>query len=194
HVTKWATYVSDVRGLAPALRHAFYRLRTGNGGPVLVETGNDALFGEFDRPLDYRPVSGSKYAPDAAAVEAAVAALVAAERPVLHVGQGALFAEATAELVALAEALDAPVITTMPGKSAFPENHPLSVGASAITKPPHLLAAYADADCIFAIGSSLTRTVYGTSPPARSEERRVGNESRSRGSPDHSDKKESDWR
>src|SRR5690606_21971350 len=65
HVTKWATCVSDVRGLAPALRHAFYRLRTGNGGPVLVETGNDALFAELDRPLDYRPVSGSRYAPDA---------------------------------------------------------------------------------------------------------------------------------
>lgn len=166
HVTKWATYVSDVRGLAPALRHAFYRLRTGNGGPVLVETGNDALFAELDRPLDYRPVSGSKFAPDAASVEAAVDALVAAERPVLHVGQGVLFAEATGELIALAEALDAPVITTMPGKSAFPEDHPLSVGASAITKPPHLLEAYAQADCIFAIGSSLTRTVYGTSPPS----------------------------
>jgi acetolactate synthase I/II/III large subunit len=91
--------------------------------------------------------------------------LAPAPRPVLHVGQGVLFAEATDELVALAEALDAPVITTMPGKSAFPENHPLSAGASAITKPPHLLAAYRDADCVFAIGSSLTRTVYGTNVP-----------------------------
>jgi acetolactate synthase I/II/III large subunit len=165
HVTKWSAYVSDPKRLAPVLRHAFYRLRTGKGGPVLVETATDALFGEIDGELDYRPVQGSRYAPDAAAVAAAVDALANAERPVLHVGQGVLFAEATSELVALAEALDAPVITTMPGKSAFPENHPLSVGASAITKPPHLLAAYRDADCVFAIGSSLTRTVYGTSVP-----------------------------
>jgi acetolactate synthase-1/2/3 large subunit len=99
-------------------------------------------------------------------VDAAVDALAAARFPVLHVGQGVLFAEASAELVALAEALDAPVITTMPGKSAFPENHPLSVGASAITKPAHLLDTYKQADCVFAIGSSLTRTPYGTSVPS----------------------------
>ncbi len=166
HVTKWSTYVSDPRRLAPALRHAFYRLRTGPGGPVMVETGMDALFGELDRPLEYRPVAGSRYAPDPAAVAAAVAALAAAERPLLHVGQGVLFAEASALLIQLAEALDAPVITTMPGKSAFPENHPLSVGASAITKPAHLLERYQESDCVFAIGSSLTKTPYGTSVPA----------------------------
>jgi acetolactate synthase-1/2/3 large subunit len=166
HVTKWSTYVSDTRRLAPAMRHAFYRLRTGKGGPVMVETGMDALFGELDRELDYRPVVGSKFAPDPEAVDAAVEALIQAQRPVLHVGQGVLFAEASDALVALAEALDAPVITTMPGKSAFPEDHPLSAGASAITKPAHLLDVYKQADCLFAIGSSLTRTVYGTSPPA----------------------------
>lgn len=164
-VTKWSAYVSDPRRLAPALRHAFYRLRTGKGGPVMVETGADALFGELDGELSYTPVRGSRYAPDAPSVAAAADALAAAERPLLHVGQGVLFAGASDELVALAEALDAPVITTMPGKSAFPENHPLSVGASAITKPAHLLAAYRDSDCVFAIGSSLTRTVYGTNIP-----------------------------
>jgi acetolactate synthase I/II/III large subunit len=164
-VTKWSTYVSDPRRLAPALRHAFYRLRTGKGGPVMVETGMDALFGEVEGDLDYRTVSGSRYAPDAQAVAAVVEALAAAQNPVLHVGQGVLFSQATDELVALAELLDAPVITTMPGKSAFPEHHPLSVGASAITKPAHLLDVYKQSDCIFAIGSSLTRTPYGTSAP-----------------------------
>lgn len=165
-LTKWSTYVSDPRRLAPALRHAFYRLRTGAGGPVMVETGLDALSGEIEGELDYRPVTGSRTAPDAAAVDAAVTALAEAEYPVLHVGQGVLFAEAGDELITLAEMLDAPVITTMPGKSAFPETHPLSVGASAITKPAYLLDVYGQADCIFAIGSSLTRTVYGTSVPS----------------------------
>ncbi len=166
HVTKWSAYVSDPRRLEAVLRHAFYRLRTGKGGPVMVETGLDALMGDLDRELQYRPVAGSRFAPDADAVDAAVDALAAARRPVLHVGQGVLFAEASAELVALAEALDAPVVTTMPGKSAFPEDHPLSLGASCITKPAHLVDAYKQSDCIFAIGSSLTRTVYGTSLPS----------------------------
>jgi acetolactate synthase I/II/III large subunit len=166
HVTKWATYVSDPRRLAPALRHAFYRLRTGKGGPVLVETATDALFGELDGELHYQPVSGSRFAPDSTAVNAAVEALASAQRPrAARRGRACCSPRRADELVALAEALDAPVITTMPGKSAFPENHPLSAGASAITKPPHLLAAYRDADCVFAIGSSLTRTVYGTNVP-----------------------------
>ena len=61
-------------------------------------------------------------------VLAAARALVAAERPVIFAGQGVLYGEATDELVALAELLQIPVMTTMLGKSAFPEDHPLSVG------------------------------------------------------------------
>ena len=70
------------------------------------------------RPVTRRPSS------------AAARALLAAQRPIIHAGQGVLYAEATDELVQIAEFLQAPVMTTLPGKSAFPENHPLAVGAS----------------------------------------------------------------
>ena len=67
-------------------------------------------------------------AADPEAVRRAAQALLAAERPIIHAGQGVLYAEATAELVRLAEFLQVPVMTTLSGKSAFPEHHPLSVG------------------------------------------------------------------
>ncbi len=121
HITKWRAFVSDVNRIAPTLRHAFYRLRTGRGGPVLVETAVDAMAAELKGELDYVPVKGSRSGPDQEAVREAVDALLAAKQPVVFAGQGVLFAEASAELVRFAELLDIPVTTTMPGKSAFPE-------------------------------------------------------------------------
>jgi acetolactate synthase I/II/III large subunit len=165
HVTKWRAFVSNPDRIAATMRHAFYRLRTGKSGPVLIETTVDALAGELKRELDYEPVAGSRFAPDPAAIAAALDALLAAQAPVIYAGQGVLFAEASGELVELAERLDCPVLTTMPGKSAFPEQHPLSLGASAITKPAHLMHFLNAADCVFGIGTSFTRTLYGTNVP-----------------------------
>ena len=165
HITKWRAFVSDVNRIAPTLRHAFYRLRTGRGGPVLIETAVDAMAAELNGELDYVPVKGSRSGPDQAAVSEAVDALLAAKQPIVFAGQGVLFAEASAELVRFAEMLDIPVTTTMPGKSAFPEQHPLSLGASAITKPEHMMQFLDAADVVFGIGTSFTRTMYGTNVP-----------------------------
>ncbi len=165
-ITKWRAFVSSVDRIAPTLRHAFYRLRTGKSGPVLVETAVDALAAELDGELHYEPVVGSRFGPEASAVSEAIDAVLAAERPVIYAGQGVLFAQASDELVRFAEMLDAPVLTTMPGKSAFPEQHPLSIGASAITKPDHMMHFLREADCVFGIGTSFTRTLYGTNVPS----------------------------
>jgi acetolactate synthase I/II/III large subunit len=165
HITKWRAFVSDVNRIAPTLRHAFYRLRSGRGGPVLIETAVDAMAAELKGELDYAPVKGSRSGPDQAAVSEAVDTLLAAKQPVVFAGQGVLFAEASAELVRFAEMLDIPVTTTMPGKSAFPEQHPLSLGASAITKPEHMMQFLTAADVVFGIGTSFTRTMYGTNVP-----------------------------
>lgn len=165
HITKWQSFVSSPERLAGTLRHAFFRLRTGKGGPVLVEVALDVLLGDVPES-EHEPVRGARAAPDPRDVARAADALLAAERPVLYAGQGVLFGRATGQLVALAERLDAPVITTNSGKSAFPERHPLSLGASAISKPQHLLAFLEESDLVFGVGTSFTRTVYGTSVPA----------------------------
>jgi acetolactate synthase-1/2/3 large subunit len=102
-------------------------------------------------------------------VEAAARALVEARRPLLHAGQGVLYAEASAELVELAELLQAPVMTTLEGKSAFPENHALSLGTGGggvMAGPVYQFLP--KADLIFGIGCSFTRHGMATNlPPTR---------------------------
>src|SRR5262249_62248191 len=113
------------------VRRAFGKLRSGRRGPVLLEIPQDVAVSAFrEEWLDYTPPPRLRQAGDPEAVAQAARALLAAQHPIIHAGQGVLYAEATDELVQLAEFLQAPVMTTLPGKSAFPEHHPLAVGAS----------------------------------------------------------------
>ena len=95
--------------------------------------------------------------------------LVQAQSPVIIAGQGVLYAEASDELVELAELLQAPVTTPLEGKSAFPETHPLSLGTGAGVMPPTVHEFLRTADVVFAIGASLTRhsIVAAPIPPGK---------------------------
>ena len=80
-------------------------------------------------------------------------------------GQGVLYAEATAELTAVAEFLGAPVMTTLLGKSAFDESHPLSLGSGGMSATDMVRDALARCDVVFGVGASLTRTVFAPAIP-----------------------------
>ena len=161
NVTKWQAQVADVQRIPDFMRRAFYQLRTGRGGPVLLEVPADVWTADFDGDLDYTPVNGNRTAPDPQDVEEAAKVLLGAKRPVIHAGQGVMYAEATEELERLAELLQAPVMTTMQGKSAFPENHPLALGAATGAGPKPVFQFLSKADVVFGIGCSFTRTSYG---------------------------------
>jgi thiamine pyrophosphate-dependent acetolactate synthase large subunit-like protein len=153
--------------IVDVMRRAFHALRNGPGGPVLVELTTDVCNATVADVLGrYRMPQAIRQAPSAGDVKAAANALVAAKRPLLWAGAGVLMAEATAQLKELAELLAAPVFCTMPGKSAFDERHPLSLGAGsgATTLPAHTWLK--SADVMLALGSSLTRTPYGQSVPS----------------------------
>ncbi len=148
--------------VSAVMRRAFAALRNGAGGPVVVELTGDVCAGEArESPDAYEPPKAMRQVPETSAVEEAANALLAAKRPVLWAGAGVLFAGATAELRELAELTATPVFTTMPGKSAFDERHPLSLGAGsgATTGPAHRWLG--SCDLLLAIGSSLTRSPYG---------------------------------
>jgi acetolactate synthase-1/2/3 large subunit len=102
---------------------------------------------------------------DPADVAETTSILAAASSPVILAGQGVLYADATAELVALAEALEIPVATTLNGKSAFPEDHPLSLGAAARTRPATADRFFERANVILGVGTSFTRSLYITPLP-----------------------------
>jgi acetolactate synthase-1/2/3 large subunit len=165
HVTKWAEQMPGGAEVGNVLRRAFTQVRNGRPGPVLVEVPMD-VFGEEAGEIDYRPVARHKSAPDPAAVAVAADALLAAKRPMIYAGQGVHYAEAWDELRELAELLALPVSTSLQGKSAFPENHRLALGAGGRTVPAALHHFLGAADVVLGVGCSFSATDFGVKMPA----------------------------
>jgi thiamine pyrophosphate-dependent acetolactate synthase large subunit-like protein len=165
HVTKWAEQVVVAGAVPDAMRRAFTQVRNGRPQPVLVELPTDLLQEDVPDGWSYAPAPRLRTAPDPRAVAQVAAALVAAERPVIYTGQGVHYARAWGGLRELAELLEAPVTTSLQGKSAFPETHPLSLGSGgrSISGPLHHFLT--TADLIFGIGCSFTTTNYGVAMP-----------------------------
>src|SRR5438874_12868662 len=141
HVTKSAEQVTVADATIEALRRAFTTVKNGRPGPVLVEFPTDILRdGEVPDALvaEYTKTPRLRSGPDPQSVAKIAEALVAAQRPVIVAGQGVHYGKAWPQLQTLAELLEAPVMTTLPGKSAFPENHPLSLGSGGIGIGEHL--------------------------------------------------------
>ena len=148
--------------IGAVMRRAFSALRNGAGGPVVVELTADVCGQEVpEQAPAYHSPKPMRQAPSTHDVEAAAKALLAAQHPVIWAGGGVLFAGATAELKALAELSGVPVFCTMPGKSAFDERHPLSLGAGSGATTGQAHHWLQTCDLILALGSSLTRTPYG---------------------------------
>ncbi len=165
HITKSCEYLVQPENVSEVMRRAFTQVKNGRPGPALVEFPTDILGEEVPEPLDYRPTPSVRVGPDPDAVRAAAEVLVAAERPVIYAGQGVHYARAWSELKQLAELLEAPVTTTLDGKSAFPENHPLSLGNGGRSMPEPVHVFVQNADVIFGIGCSFTRTNFGLTMP-----------------------------
>jgi acetolactate synthase-1/2/3 large subunit len=157
-VTKWTEEITLANQVPEIMRRAFSYMKMGRPGPVLVEIPNDAAIEEYPAAsINYTPVKRTVAGANVKDVEAAAKVLVQAKCPVIVAGQGVLWAEATTELVELAELLQAPVTTPLEGKSAFPEHHPLSLGTGAGVMPRPVHTFLQKADVVFAIGASLTK-------------------------------------
>ena len=157
-VTKWAEEITLASQVPDVMRRAFSHLKMGRLGPVLVEIPNDAAVEEFPgAAVNYAPVKRTVSGANTGAVAEAAKVLAQARAPVIIAGQGVLYAEASDELVELADLLQAPVTTPLEGKSAFPEHHPLSLGTGAGVMPRPVHTFLQKADVIFAIGASLTK-------------------------------------
>jgi len=151
-VTKWIGHIDQPRRVPEFMRRAFTHLRTGHPGPVLVTLPKNC--GDYENDLaSYSPVKGWKYAPDQDDVKAAVKTILGAKSPLLYVGEGVFYADAVEELKDFAEMAQIPILTTLKGKSAFPESHPLSVGVRG-EMAVHFLSR---SDLIVAVGCSLAR-------------------------------------
>jgi thiamine pyrophosphate-dependent acetolactate synthase large subunit-like protein len=165
-VTKWVEQLNMAKRVPEMMRHAFNNLRTSSTGPVVLEVPGDVASEEInEEDFNYRPVKGSRSSGDPQDVAAAVKALLAAKAPLLHVGQGVLDSEAWDELREFAELVQAPVMTITTGKSAFPENHPLSIGNGGSTATGMVSHFLGKADLVFGIGSTFYHSLVGCPVP-----------------------------
>ncbi len=165
HITKWCEQVIMPDAVPDAMRRAFTQVKNGRPRPVLVEFPIDLLREEVPEPIQYTPAPRLRSAPDPRDVSRVAEALVAAERPVIYAGQGVHYARAWQALRELAELLEAPVTTSLQGKSAFPETHPLSLGSGGRSISKQLHHFLTNADLIFGIGCSFATTNYGVAMP-----------------------------
>ena len=108
-ITKWAAHVNYADRVPELMRQAFTKLRSGKPGPVLLEIPQDLSSDEIsEEDFDYIPPQHMRTAADPQSITRAVRGLMSAHRPVIMAGQGVMYAEATAELLELAELLQIP--------------------------------------------------------------------------------------
>ena len=154
-VSKRVWRAESARQLPRILQRCFGQMRTGRVGPVVVALPMDVQAEAVEVP-DLVPQRGNAAAPpagDERAICEAIALLKKAERPVILLGGAALRAKQTALFVRLAETLGAAVVTTMAGKSAFPEDHPLYGFHTGSKGTPPGLHLTSTADVILALGT-----------------------------------------
>ncbi|GAC1312930.1 MAG: thiamine pyrophosphate-requiring protein [Chloroflexota bacterium] len=172
HVTKWLEQVQQVQDIPDIMRRAWTQVRNGRPRPVMVEFPADVMGEDVPEPLQYVPAPRLRSGPDPSDVARVAALLVAAERPVIYAGQGIHYAKGWAALKELAECLEAPVTTSLEGKSAFPEDHPLYLGAGG-RSIPHAVRVFLDrSDLVFGIGCSFATTNFGVRQPKVDGERK----------------------
>jgi thiamine pyrophosphate-dependent acetolactate synthase large subunit-like protein len=164
-VSKHAEPITSGAEVPNIMRRAFSMLRNGRHRPVVIEIPNDLYGAEVPEPLDYAPVYTTRSGPDPADVKRAAEVLVGARRLTIYAGAGIHWAAAYAELKELAELLGAPVCTSLEGKSAFDETHPLALGAGGAAMPKTVRHFLDNADVIFGAGCSFSESAFAIKMP-----------------------------
>ena len=156
HLTKWCGRSDKVNEIPGMVRTAFHEMSSGRPRPVEIEIPWDVLPMTDETELP-EPEGPGKQQPEPALIREAAQLLAGASRPLIWAGGGTRDAAVSTELMDLAEALNAPVITTPEGKGAIPENSPLSLGSFYYAHGPGHIAL-PQADVILAVGSRMMFT------------------------------------
>ena len=163
-ITKHNYLITNPDDIPNAIAEAFYIASTGRPGPVLVDIAKDALQMQtnFNYPKNvklagYNPVS----APDKNLVNQAAQLIAQSKKPVFYVGGGIIKANASAELMQLAQLVNAPVVTTLMARGAFPDSHPLHLGMPGMHGTVAAVTALQKADLLITLGARFDDRVTG---------------------------------
>ncbi|HIK28195.1 MAG: biosynthetic-type acetolactate synthase large subunit [Oscillatoriaceae bacterium SKW80] len=165
-IVKHSYLVRNPRDIARIVAEAFHIAATGRPGPVLIDVPKDVGLEEFDYiPVEPGTVKLPGYRPTVKGnprqIKEAIALIRQSRRPLLYVGGGAISAGAHAEILELAEMFKIPVTTTLMGKGAFDENHPLSLGMLGMHGTAYANFAVSECDLLIAVGARFDDRVTG---------------------------------
>ena len=156
--------ITNPADIPRAIAEAFHIASTGRPGPVLVDIAKDALqaMTDFKFPTSvnlagYKP----KSVPDNQSILDAAALITQSSKPVFYVGGGVIKANASRELLELAQLLGAPVVTTLMARGAFPDSHPLNLGMPGMHGTVAAVTALQKADLLITLGARFDDRVTG---------------------------------
>ncbi|NBV95769.1 MAG: acetolactate synthase large subunit, partial [Actinobacteria bacterium] len=163
-ITKHNYLITNPDEIPTAIAEAFYIARTGRPGPVLVDIAKDALQMKTDfkypsnlKLAGYNPVVN----PDLKMVQQAAQLICESKKPVLYIGGGIIKANASAELMQLAELINAPVVTTLMARGAFPDSHKQHLGMPGMHGTVAAVTALQKADLLITLGARFDDRVTG---------------------------------
>ncbi|HBB35180.1 MAG TPA: biosynthetic-type acetolactate synthase large subunit [Cyanobacteria bacterium UBA8803] len=165
-IVKHSYVVRDPKDMAWIVAEAFHIASTGRPGPVLIDVPKDVGLEEFDYiPVEPGTVKMTSYRPTVKGnprqINQALNLIRQSQRPLLYVGGGAISSMAHAELQQLAEIFQIPVTTTLMGKGAFDEAHPLAVGMLGMHGTAYANFAVTECDLLIAVGARFDDRVTG---------------------------------
>jgi len=163
-VVKHSYLVRNTNDIPRVMKEAFYIATTGRPGPVLIDLPKDVTSGLCTAPMvEEINLPGYEIPTRASAdkLKEAAAILSRSRRPVLYVGHGAVISGAGESILRLAEKLRAPIVNTLLGKGAVPEDGPLHLGMLGMHGTAYANKAVADTDCIMAIGARWDDRITG---------------------------------
>ena len=163
-ITKHNYLVTDPREIPKAIAEAFYIANSGRPGPVLVDIAKDALqkMTDYSYPssinlLGYKPQTE----PNAQAIRDAASLIAQSAKPVFYVGGGVIKANASKDLLKLAEIVGAPVVTTLMARGAFPDSHHQHLGMPGMHGTVAAVTALQKADLLITLGARFDDRVTG---------------------------------
>ena len=165
-IVKHSWVVRDPGDLASVVAQAFFIAASGRPGPVLIDIPKDVGQEEFDyqpvEPGSVVPAGFQRFpAPELSSIEAALDLIDDAQRPLLYVGGGVISAGAHESLKGFAERHQIPVTTTLMGKGAFDERHPLALGMLGMHGTAYANFAVTECDLLIAVGARFDDRVTG---------------------------------
>ncbi len=166
-ITKHNFLITSAEEIPRVVAAAFHIATTGRPGPVLIDFPKDIAQSKMEwwypESIDELDLPGYKpeIVLDLSSIEAAVALISEAERPVLYVGGGTLKSDATAQLVAFAERTKMPVVTTLMARGAFPDSHPQHLGMPGMHGTYTAVTAIQKSDLLISLGARFDDRVTG---------------------------------